>query len=112
MQILSTHKNNKLNVKDFLECYTGPHAYLRYSITRSTNDSATIFTKKVDDTANLTAFPLLSHRQNTQLHHPQHTSNALRYKRTASSMFPCSRLMLARLFRESAWVGHSRRAVL
>lgn len=52
--------------------------------------------------ANLTAFPLLSHTQNTQPHHPQHTSNALRYKRTASSMFPCSRLILARLFRESA----------
>lgn len=40
------------------------------------------------------------------------TSKALQQSLTDSSIFPCSLLMFARLLRESAWVGHNRKAVL
>ena len=40
------------------------------------------------------------------------TSKALQYSLTDSSILPCSLLMFARLFRESAWVEHNRKAVL
>lgn len=59
-----------------------------------------IFTKEVDDMADLTASSAIT--QNTQSHHPQHTSNACIY--TSELPLQCflfPRLILARLSSES-----------
>lgn len=40
------------------------------------------------------------------------TSKAFVYKAIASSIKPCSRLIFAKLFKESAWVGQRVNALL